>query len=58
MTLSEIQYKIDKLYARLTWVKGANKDEQRDKIIAEINQLQAVYDAMVYAGVRDGEWEI
>lgn len=55
MTINEIQHEIDRLYSSLTWLRGKDKDVKAGEIIAQINQLQAVHDAMVYAGVRDDE---
>ena len=46
MTREQIQAEIERLYYKLTWAKGV---EKKDQIIAEINRLQAIYDAMVDA---------
>lgn len=46
MTRAEIQAEIERLYYKLSWAKGR---EKKDQIIAEINRLQAIYDAMVEA---------
>ncbi|MBQ7798513.1 MAG: hypothetical protein IJ371_05260 [Clostridia bacterium] len=54
MTRTEIQAEIERLYYKLTWIKGKNKKEQIGQIIAEINRLQAIYDAMVDANEYDG----
>ena len=46
MTREQIQQEIERLYYKLTWAKGV---EKKNQIIAEINRLQAIYDAMVEA---------
>ena len=50
MTRAEIQAEIERLYYKLSWAKGR---EKKDQIIAEINRLQAIYDAMVEANEYD-----
>ena len=56
MTPAEIQSEIERLYCRLAWINRKGKEEEQSRIIERINQLQAVYDAMIEANVYDNDY--